>query len=251
MTAPFLQPSTKRFKPPISVGAGLTHTGCVRERNEDAILTDPTGALWAVADGMGGYGHGDVASDAVIERLSTAPDGGNPGKILVDLLKEANRLVHAEAHRVGAEMIGATVVALMVENAIGYVAWAGDSRAYLLRNGGLRMLTRDHTVVQDLLDRGVIAAEDAHGHAKAHIVTRAVGGASELDVDLVTTPFTVGDRILLCSDGLTACVGDQRIAQLLAQAETPEAACHELMTEALEAGAPDNVSVVVVFIVEP
>lgn len=235
---------------PVSVGAGLTHAGRVRERNEDSILTDPTGVLWAVADGMGGHGSGDVASDIVIERLSTAPDEGDPGLILERLITEANDAIFAHAQAAGGRTMGATVVALMVQNAIGYMAWAGDSRGYLLRRGGLRLLTHDHTVVQSLVDEGVIAVEDAQSHAQANVVTRAVGAEPEIEIDQVTIPFIAGDRVLLCSDGLTGCIGDQRIAALLGEASTPDEACRALITAALEAGAPDNVSVIAVFMVE-
>jgi len=235
---------------PLSVGAGLTHTGLVRERNEDSILTDPTGALWAVADGMGGHGSGDVASDIVVERLSTAPDDGDPAMILEALIVDANDRIYDRAQQSGGRTMGATVVALMIQNAIGYVAWAGDSRGYLLRRGGLRLLTRDHTVVQSLVDQGVIGSEEAHSHAQANVVTRAVGAEPEIEIDLVTIPFIAGDRALLCSDGLTACLGDQQISALLHDADTPEDACRHLIAAALEAGAPDNVSVIVVFLVE-
>lgn len=236
---------------PVSRGAGLTHVGLVRERNEDAILTDPTGALWAVADGMGGHGCGDVASDLVVNRLATAPDEGDPADILTNLLMQANDDVkrRAENSRVG--VMGATVVALLIEHAVGYVAWAGDSRAYLLRDGRLRMLTKDHTLVQDLVDDGVISAADARDHLDSNIVTRAVGADATLEIDLVTVPFIAGDRVVLCSDGLTGCVGDQSIAALVAAAATPEDACRALVTEALEYGAPDNVSAIVVFLERP
>lgn len=236
---------------PVSRGAGLTHVGLVRERNEDAILTDPTGALWAVADGMGGHGCGDVASDLVVNRLATAPDEGEPAEILTDLLVQANEDVKRRAENARVGVMGATVVALLIEQAVGYIAWAGDSRAYLLRDGRLRLLTKDHTLVQELVDDGVIAASDAQDHIESNIVTRAVGADETLDIDLVTVPFIAGDRVILCSDGLTACVGDQSIAALVAAAATPEDACHALLTEALEYGAPDNVSAIVVFLERP
>lgn len=234
--------------PPVSRGAGLTHVGLVRERNEDSILTDPTGALWAVADGMGGHGNGDVASDIVIDRVSTAPDGGEPLQILVDLLTEANDVIHAMAADRGVVM-GATVVALMIENAVGYLAWVGDSRAYLMRNGRLRLLTRDHTVIQTLVEQGAIRPDQARHHAEANVVTRAVGAEPELEVDTVTVPFLAGDRILLCSDGLTGPVGDQQIEAHLGAADAPEDACRRLIRAALDSGGPDNVSAIAIFMV--
>jgi PPM family protein phosphatase len=245
MPAPTL-PVASLGAPPVGLGAGITHVGLVRQRNEDSILTDPTGALWAVADGMGGHGSGDVASDIVVERLSTAPDGADPLDVLETLLIEANEIIYRLACERGRTM-GATVVALMIENAVGYLAWAGDSRAYLLRNGRLRLLTRDHTVIQDLVDDGLIRPEEARGHAEANVVTRAIGAEPEIEIDSATVPFLAGDRMILCSDGLTGSVGDGTIAALLDAAETPEDACRSLLRAALEDGAPDNVSVVAIF----
>jgi PPM family protein phosphatase len=245
MPAPTL-PARDFGAPPVGIGAGITHVGAGAERNEDSILTDPTGALWAVADGMGGHGSGDVASDIVIERLSTAPDGADPLDVLERLLTEANDIIYRLACERGRTM-GATVVALMIENSVGYLAWAGDSRAYLLRNGRLRLLTRDHTVIQDLVDDGLIRPEEARGHAEANVVTRAIGAEAEVEIDMATVPFLPGDRMILCSDGLTGPVGDGTIAALLGAADTPEEACRSLLRAALEDGAPDNVSVVAVF----
>ena len=245
MPAPTL-PSRDFGAPPVGIGAGITHVGLVRQRNEDSILTDPTGALWAVADGMGGHGSGDLASDIVIERLSTAPDDDDPLDVLERLLTEANGIIYGLARERGRTM-GATVVALMIENSVGYLAWAGDSRAYLLRNGRLRLLTRDHTVIQGLVDDGLIQPEEARGHAEANVVTRAIGAEPEVEIDMATVPFLPGDRMILCSDGLTGPVGDGTIAALLGAAETPEEACRSLLRAALEEGAPDNVSVVAVF----
>jgi PPM family protein phosphatase len=178
---------------PVAVGAGLTNRGMVRERNEDSILTDPSGTLWAVADGMGGYGNGDIASDIVIDCLAKIPDGVDPGPALVARLKEANDLVLERQRTPGMGRMGSTVVAVLISRAVAHVAWAGDSRAYLLRNGRLRPLTRDHSVVQEMVDRGELSPEEAESHPESNMVTRAVGGAPELDVDLITVPLAVGD----------------------------------------------------------
>ncbi len=235
---------------PIAVGAGLTNRGKVRERNEDSILTDPSGTLWAVADGMGGYGNGEVASDIVMDCLAAIPDGADPGPALVARLKEANDIVIRRQRDPGMARMGSTVVALLISRAVAHVAWAGDSRAYLLRGGRLRMLTRDHSVVQDLIDRGELTADEAESHPESHLVTRAVGGGPELEVDLITVPLAIGDRLLLCSDGLTRCVYEQTVEALLARAASPEEACQSLVREALENGAPDNVSAIALLIRE-
>ena len=146
--------------------------------------------------------------------------------------------------------MGSTVVAVLIARAVAHVAWAGDSRAYLLRGGHLRPLTRDHSVVQEMVDRGELSPEEAESHPESHMVTRAVGGSEELQVDLVNVPLAVGDRLLLCSDGLTRCVYEQTVEALLRAAASPEEACQKLLREALDSGAPDNVSVITVLIRE-
>ncbi len=235
---------------PVAVGAGLTNRGMVRDRNEDSILTDPTGALWAVADGMGGYGNGDVASEIVIDCLAQIPDGVDPGPALVARLKEANDLVLRRQQGPGMGRMGSTVVAVLITGAVAHVAWAGDSRAYLLRGGRLRPLTRDHSVVQEMIDRGELSPDEAERHPESHMVTRAVGGGVELEVDQTSVPLAIGDRLLLCSDGLTRCVYEQTVEALLRDAASPEEACQKLVREALDSGAPDNVSAIAVLIRE-
>lgn len=244
MTAPITVIPAAPAAAPVPQGAGLTHRGRVRERNEDSILTDPTGVLWAVADGMGGYGHGDVASDLVIDSLAALTDEGDPAAALLRHLDLANAAVRAEAARLG--QMGATVVAAILQRAMAHVVWAGDCRAYLMRAGRLRLLTRDHSLVQDLIERGEITEAEAVTHPEQHIVTRAIGGAALLEAESVAVPLLFGDRLLLCSDGLPRCVYESAMTAVLAQAVTPQEACEALVREALEAGAPDNVSVIVI-----
>lgn len=231
---------------PVFFGAGMTHAGRVRQINEDSILTDPSGTLWAIADGMGGYGHGDVASDMVIEALSTVSDTSLAGPALQARLEEANRRIHAAAARSG-EQMGATAIALMIQNSVAHLAWAGDCRAYLMRGGHLRLLTRDHTVVQDLVEQGLLSENGRKDHPESHVVTRAVGYQDGLDIDTRAVPLVPGDRLLLCSDGLTACLGDHEIGDILRGAATPEQVCREMIEAGLRAGAPDNISVIGVF----
>jgi len=247
MTAPTSRIPPPRLAPPVFHGAGLTHAGRVRPRNEDSILTDPTGVLWAVADGMGGHGNGDVASDIVIDCLSRLPDDVLAAPALRVQLEEANRVVLARAEAEGRQGMGATVVAMMIQNSVANIAWAGDCRAYLMRRGALRLLTRDHTVVQNLVDQGLLSPADRKGHPEGNVVTRAVGGEPELEVEALGVPLVAGDRVMLCSDGLTACLSDQEIADHLRREGSPEAMCAALVHAALEAGAPDNVSVVTLF----
>ena len=225
-------------------GAGLTHLGRARSENEDAILTDPSGVLWAIADGMGGYGHGDVASDIVTRALSDIPDTMLATPALRAALQAANTRIQAEAKAQGVGPFGATVVALMFQNGVANIVWAGDCRAYLARQRCLRLLTRDHTVVQDMIDQGLLRGEDSQRHPDAHVVTRAVGYQAELELDALSVPVIPGDIVVLCSDGLTACLGDHDIADHVAAWDDPQLLCAALVQSCLDRGAPDNVSVI-------
>lgn len=227
-------------------GAGLSHTGQVRDSNEDAILTDPSGALWAVADGMGGYGHGDVAADMVIEQLTLLPHAPISSAHLVGALQAANSGIRRWAAAANVEQMGATAVAALVDGQAATIAWVGDSRAYRLRGGELARLTRDHSVVQELIDAGRLAAAAVWQHPQAHVVTRAIGAGDRLDVETTEVALEPGDVLILCSDGLTDCVAEGEITSCVKAASTPEAACRRLIAAALDHGAPDNVSVVVV-----
>ncbi len=249
MTTPTTRPprlnSTKRQAMPRYHGAGLTHVGRVREINEDAILTDPEmGTLWAIADGMGGYGHGDVASDIVTQQLAQIEEDAAPIPGLRSSLLQANQLIQNRSAEPGMSRMGATVVAVMLKNAVAHIAWAGDCRAYLMRQGHLKLLTRDHTVVQDLVEQGLLATKDSENHPDAHIVTRAIGYEHNVEIDALSVPIIPNDLLLLCSDGLAACLGDQEIVSILRR-ETGEATmCESLVQATLEKGAPDNLSVI-------
>ncbi len=232
------------------IGAGLTHRGLVREVNEDALLTDPTGVLWAVADGMGGHGHGDLAADLVVEALMRLPHGEGGPPPLVDALRAADADVRARARAEALGEIGATVVALLIAGARATVAWAGDSRAYLLRDGALAPLTRDHSLVQELVDRGALSPAEAADHPQSHVVTRAIGGGGDSRPDITELAIRAGDLFLLCSDGLTRCLPEPEIAAVLSGDHEPEGACQRLIEGALARGAPDNVTVVVLRVAE-
>ena len=228
-------------------GSGLSHAGRVRERNEDAILTDPKGMLWAVADGMGGYGHGDLASDMVIDRIAALPDHALAAPDLRIQIEQANRAILARAAEPGMNAMGATMVAAMIQKAVATIVWVGDCRAYLWRQQKLSQLTHDHTVVQEMVDQGLLRDDAREGHPERHVVTRAVGIEPNVEIDTLTLLLVAGDRLLLCSDGLTACLRDADIARILGGEGEPEGLCRTLITQALMNGAPDNVSVVCVF----
>ncbi|MFO1144270.1 MAG: protein phosphatase 2C domain-containing protein [Amaricoccus sp.] len=234
----------------VVTGAGGSHRGLVRDANEDAILTDPTGVLWAVVDGMGGHGHGDLAADLVIDALARVPHGDAGRALLGAALGEAHADIQARSEADGLGQIGATVVALMLDHDRAVVGWAGDSRAYLLRAGTLTPITRDHSLVQELVDQAVLTPAQAEGHPQANVVTRAIGVGDAAEPEFAELTVAAGDRLLLCSDGLTRVVPEVEIADRLAAAPDPDSACHALIEATLAQGAPDNVSAVVVAIDE-
>jgi protein phosphatase len=231
--------------PPRFTGAGYTHPGQLRERNEDAILLDPSGQLWVVSDGMGGHGHGDVAAAMVVDGLAMLDDGAEPEIMLAAQIQQINTDIYQIAKQSGGTM-GATLVAALFQDDLSYLAWVGDSRIYLWRAEMLRQLSHDHSRVQELIDDGLISETDARTHPDRHVITRAIGVEPVVTVDFATLPLRAGDRIMLCSDGLTTCVTDTAIAGTLAAHNDPQVAAAGLVRAALDAGAPDNVSVIVI-----
>lgn len=223
-----------------------TDRGTVREHNEDACISYPDVGLWAVADGMGGHAHGDVASRLVCEALARAAthDDGRPLPMRVPhALEAANRAILR--HQVGRDLSGSTVVVLVAERSQGLCFWAGDSRLYRLRAGELVRLSHDHSVVQRLVDEGALSEPDALVHPWRNRITRAVGIGMPLELDRVEFRIEPDDTFLLCSDGLTGSVSEATIAALLG-APNVKSAAHGLIDEALALGADDNVTVVVV-----
>lgn len=246
-------PETRR-PPPVRLaadGTGISHRGRVRDLNEDAILTDPTGALWVVADGLGGLGHGDLAADLVVEAFARLPHGATGRSALQDAIAAAHAEIRRRARAGGLGPMGATIAVAAIDGGRATIAWAGDSRVYLWRDGELARLTRDHSLVQELVDAGTLDPSGADGHPQANVVTRAVGAEQRVEPEFREVSLCAGDRLLLCSDGLTRCVPDPDIAALLAGSPAPEAACRGLVEAALARGAPDNVSAVVVRIAGP
>jgi serine/threonine protein phosphatase PrpC len=229
--------------------AGRTHVGLKRKINEDSILVETARALWAVADGMGGHEAGEVASGLVVETLRRLPltaDLDELASQAVEALRGANRELIALAQAQELERsIGTTVVGLAIADEAFRCFWAGDSRGYLLRDGAIERLSRDHSLVQQLVDSGMLTAEEAEGHENANVITRAVGVAEDPGVEVVSGDVRSGDCFLLASDGLTRVVADDEIAAELARG-SPEEAADRLIETVLERGAPDNVSVIIV-----
>ena len=226
------------------VSAAVTHPGAVRTRNEDSFVDRPDLGLWAVAAGAGGHGAGDYASNAIREALETIPPGLSAAEILAQLrlrLSAVNSGLREEAARRGpGRVIASTVVVLLARGDHFACLWAGDSRAYLLRGGALQRLSKDHSLVQELIDDGAISEAEAENHPQGNVITRAVGAADVLELDKVTGRVVPGDRFLLCSDGLIRMVDEAEIAAALAG----EDAAERLVRLAVERGARDNVTVV-------
>lgn len=226
-----------------------THPGLKRKVNEDSILVRSERGFWAVADGMGGHEAGDVASMKVIETLALVPPNPSLETFVSDsitALAMTNSELISLAHSASrARTIGTTVVGLAISGRRFGCFWAGDSRAYRIRQGEIAQLTRDHSLVQDLMDAGMLDPVEAEDHPNANVVTRAVGASEELNVDTSTGDAQEGDYFLLASDGLTRVVSDSEIYAEITAAPIAEAA-DRLTQIVLSRGAPDNVSLIIV-----
>jgi protein phosphatase len=227
--------------------AAHSDVGLVRSRNEDAWLAQPERGLWAVADGMGGHAFGDVASNKVTDALAAVAAPQNMAQFVVaasDRMTRVNHELRAEAAARSVAVMGSTVVIMLACEREIACLWAGDSRIYLYRNGRLQQLTRDHSPAQELRSRG-IAADSAVPAPAANMVTRAVGAADALELELATLEARDGDLFLLCSDGLSNAVDEPAIMAALAPGDCARAA-QTLLEQALANGGRDNITVVVV-----
>lgn len=226
----------------------LSHIGLVRETNEDSILALPDRGLWVVSDGMGGHEAGDFASRTVVETVAMLPPGLDPSGLMHgvrEALQAANAAIRAESQRRDHAVIGATVVALIVTEGHFVAFWAGDSRLYRLRGGEVELLTTDHSVVADLVLAGRLTWDEAERHPQANAITRAVGVSDALQLDKILGDVAPGDRLLLCSDGLSRYVGTPALRDILRGAPF-EAVGDRLLEAALAGGGADNVSAIVV-----
>lgn len=231
--------------------AARTHPGLVRQVNEDSMLVRDDTALWVVADGMGGHDNGQWASQTLVGQFAhVALDGAleSRGGALATALDDGNRAIVSASAASGKQM-GTTAVVAHVDGSEVLCLWVGDSRIYRWRHGLLTQLTRDHSVVQELVDRGHLDASEAESHPMAHVLSRAIGTEAELRYENVVDVAVPGDRYLLCSDGLTKVVPEDVIAAVLGLGNIDRAA-DELVSSTLERGAPDNVTLVIVLIEE-
>jgi protein phosphatase len=222
-----------------------TDTGRQRRDNEDSAFA--RSPLFVVADGMGGAQAGEVASRMAVEAFQRelSPQG-SPEERLADRAKDANRRIYeissSEHERAG---MGTTLTAVYLDDSALAIAHVGDSRAYLLRDGRLSRLTQDHSLVGELVRRGKLTEQQAAEHPQRSIITRALGVDAEVQVDTWTYPARPGDVVLLCSDGLTSMITEERIAAILGEASDLDRAAERLIDEANEAGGRDNITVVI------
>jgi protein phosphatase len=232
----------------LSSAAG-THVGLIRPQNEDSYLCEHP--LYAVADGLGGHAAGEVASALMVERLTeltfsdeVPPDAAQ--RELAEAVRDANRRIHRSAvedpQHAG---MGTTVTAAVAVGDTLCFAHVGDSRGYLLRGGELSRITEDHTPVQRAVRAGVISAAEAQHHPSRHVLAQAVGLDVDVEVDTPRVDLQPGDRVVLCTDGMTDPIPDDDIPGLIADLDTPDDVVETLITTALQRGGPDNVTIVV------
>ncbi|MGH8032730.1 MAG: PP2C family protein-serine/threonine phosphatase [Luteimonas sp.] len=225
----------------------LTHAGLQRELNEDTYYGDSELGLWLVADGMGGHEYGEVASALAREAIVREIRQGTSLAQAIHIADE--EIIRASRKRNDSLPMGTTVVAVHVLGNRFEVAWVGDSRVYLWREGKLAQLSQDHSYVQDLISQGTITVDQARSHPHRNVVTQALGvtDPQNLNVETMSGELLAGMQLLLCSDGLTEEVDDAGIAQVLAQTECSAQECVDgLVAAALDGGGSDNVTVVLV-----
>ena len=223
--------------------------GLVRTHNEDSFLV--RAPLFAVCDGMGGHAAGEVASKIAVDTIgANAPEGADD-VMLGAAVEAANEAVlEGAAAGQGKPGMGCTATCVLIDKNRMAVAHVGDSRVYLLHGGAVVRVTHDHSYVEELVDAGEITADEARTHPSRSIITRALGSDPDMYADHFTLDVAAGDRVIICSDGLSSMVSDKDIEELAVSSATPQAAANNLVSAALTAGGHDNVTVVVVDIVE-
>lgn len=242
------------------IAASLTDVGCVRDGNEDAFRIvrpvddsgDPLLAL--VCDGLGGHAAGETASRIAADVISAEyrRDAVDPGRSLVEAVRQANRKIHHTARTDPALAgMGTTCTALVVQAGRAWCAHVGDSRCYLVRGGSVLLMTEDHSSVMEMVREGKLTVDEARHHPDKNVILRALGSHPEVAVSVWPQPFVLqpGDRLLLCSDGLYDLVEDDEILTAV-DGIAPHVACNGLVSLARERGAPDNVTVVILAVPE-
>jgi serine/threonine protein phosphatase PrpC len=242
------------------IGIGRSETGLVRTSNQDAFAAIDSAGMWAVADGMGGHVGGAVAAQTAIATVQAQAafsqeqlrsGSTSPIDVLTALISRAHEAILAQARsQPKLKGMGTTLVLLTVipdQTSMAYVAHIGDSRAYRFRAGALTPLTRDHSLIEKYLERGILTPETAKTHPERHVLTRALGVTATAAPTIAGCAMQEEDLVILCSDGLTKMLEDQDIHQVLCDGDpSPAGACDRLIAAALDRGGEDNVTVVVV-----
>ena len=232
------QPGAKSFF------GSRTEVGHVREHNEDSLVVTPP--LFAVADGMGGHEAGEVASEVAINTLAELAPASPDGDALARAVVAANlEVIKAPGKGIGREGMGTTLTAAILEGERLVIAQVGDSRAYLLHQGRLQQLTRDHSLMADMIEAGQLTEAEARVHPNRSVITRAIGSDPHMQPDIYELNVETGDRILLCSDGVTTMLEDPQIARIMGSSETAQECADNLVAAALDAGGYDNATAVV------
>ncbi len=245
-----------------------THAGQMRLKNEDSVLcltlsriingaSHPAG-IYAIADGMGGHATGELASSLTIQAISQKTcaefvklqhkDSKEYISWLVEAVQAANMSVYQSRQTAGNDM-GSTLVCALFTGSQAYIAYLGDSRSYLIREGNIQQLTTDHSLVQHLVSTGQLDSEVARYHPQRNVIYRSLGDKPQVEVDICTQNLLPGDKLLLCSDGCTGMLEDQNLQKIILDAGTPQAACDRLVEAANQAGGEDNISVILVEVV--
>lgn len=227
----------------ISFGS-RTDIGYVRDHNEDSLIIIPP--LFAVADGMGGHEAGEIASEITVNTLAELAPSHLDAEGLTAAVEAANyNVIKAPRQGIGRDGMGTTLTAAMLEGERLLIAQVGDSRAYLLHKGHLQQITRDHSLMADLIEAGQITPEEARVHPNRSVITRAIGSDIHMRPDIYELNVDAGDRILLCSDGLSSMISNNAIESIMRRQSDAQHCADELVTAALENGGADNVTVVV------
>ncbi|HEX6537133.1 MAG TPA: Stp1/IreP family PP2C-type Ser/Thr phosphatase [Gemmatimonadaceae bacterium] len=236
----------------LEVGQG-TNTGMIRSGNEDSFFSDPEHGLFVVADGMGGHAAGEVASEMAVRILADElrvvvdlPDERAAGERIQQSLKRANLAIYERTlTEVDKQGMGTTASVLILRAGRYLIGQVGDSRIYLLREGQLRQLTKDHSYVQEQVDAGVLTPEQARYHPYSNVITRCVGAGQDVEPDIYSGDVHRGDTFLVASDGLTGMVDDRRLQQLLMARATAQRIVDALISEANGRGGLDNITAIV------
>lgn len=226
----------------------FTHKGKVRDINEDSYLA--RNHVFAVADGLGGHLAGEIASTLALkefeQKLETEDHGDDQLAKLKKAIETANLSVFRASRDPKHHGMATTLTGAIIVDHHLYLGHVGDSRAYLLRNQRLSRLTTDHSLVEEFVKQGQLTSDEAEAHPQRNLLTRALGTDPEVQIDLLSLTLTPGDRLLLSTDGLNTCVGEDDIAAIVSQAKHPQEICQELGSAANEKGGQDNITVVLV-----